>query len=338
MREEKLAVTQAKERKLDSSPPLLKVQGLRVGTREFAVLNQVTFSLQEGQTLGIVGESGSGKSTLALAILGLLPAGLSVQSGEILFLGTRLNHLTPAAYRKIRGRRIAFIPQDPRSAFNPLQTVGQWMLEVLHAHFNLSPESSRNKARKLLERVELTDVPRVWESYPHQLSGGMLQRVLIATALSLEPVLLIADEPTTALDATVQRQIVQLLKGIQQEKRLTLMVISHDFGVIQALCHHTLVLYAGQVVEMGPTAEVVKAPYHPYTRGLLDAIPRLTENRRQLVPIPGEPPTPGALPVGCAFAPRCVRATERCRQQVPLLQPEGNRFYRCYFPLTKEEA
>ncbi len=320
---------------INNPTELLTVQNLRVGNSQVTILNNISFTLTKGQTLGIVGESGSGKSTLARAILGLLPPGLSLQAGDILFQGTRLTTLSPKQIRSLRGRRIALIVQDPRGAINPLQTVGQWMQEVIQSHFNSTATDIRQRAQQYLKAMELNDVQRVWQSYPHQLSGGMLQRVLIATALSLEPNVLIADEPTTALDATVRRQIIHLLQQIQETTGLSMVIISHDFGVIKALCHETLVLYAGQMMEMGPTAEVVTAPLHPYTKGLLEAMPRLDRHKSTLVPIPGDPPIPSQIPHGCAFVPRCTRASDQCHKIAPLVQTINSRQFRCYHPFEK---
>jgi len=311
--------------------PLLGVRELCVTVDEAPILDNISFKLQPGETLGIVGESGCGKSTLALAIMGLLPTELRISAGSITFRGTELVGLPPTAYRKIRGKRLAFIAQNPGTAFNPLQTIGSWMLDAMRVHFNSPREHLRRRALDVLKTVEFEDPMRVWNSYPHQLSGGMLQRVLIATSLCLEPDVLIADEPTTALDATIRRQIVQLLQKIQQKSHLAFIIISHDFGIIRALCNHTLVIYAGQAVEYGNTQDVLRYPAHPYTLGLKNAIPHLTDSQEWLADIPGDPPSPATPFSGCRFAPRCPDVKPRCQEPPPLRQ-EKNRQIRCWFP------
>ncbi len=314
---------------------VLALENLEVSAGNTPILRGLSFTIKRGQTLGIVGESGCGKTTLALAIMGLLPQGIHITNGSVFFKGENITTYTPAAYRSLRGRHLAMIVQDPRGAFNPLITIGQWMQDVMLSHFDIDRQTVKAKAYAMLEKVELPDLHRIWRSYPFQLSGGMLQRVLIATALCLEPEVLIADEPTTALDATVRRQVVELLKKIQQETDLTLLVISHDFGIIRTLCAETIVMYAGEVVESGDTEEIIQNPLHPYTRGLIHAIPRLHDDQQWLSVIPGEPPQLIRERKGCPFAPRCPEVIEKCEQQPPL-QFIARRQVRCWQPLTVE--
>jgi len=300
-----------------AEPPLLDVADLRVDFATpdgpVAAVRDVAFQVMPGDRLGVLGESGSGKSQLFLALLGLLaPNGRAI--GRARFAGQDLLALPAAALRRLCGDRIAMVFQDPMTALNPYLRIATQLTEVLTLHRGLDGVSARRAAAAMLARVGIAEPERRLALYPHELSGGMRQRVLIAMALLCEPELLIADEPTTALDVTVQGQILALL----QDLPLTQVVITHDFGVLAGFCNRALVMYAGRVVESGPVRTLLARPRHPYTAGLLRAIPRLDQPaRRPLATIPGQPPEPAEAGVGCAFAPRCPIAVARCRVERP---------------------
>lgn len=318
------------------SPPLLDVRDLRVtlGRRDAPVraLDGVGFRLAAGDSLGIVGESGAGKSQLALALMGLSERHARVE-GQIRVAGQELLSLSPEARRKLRGPVMAMIFQDPMRALNPYLRVGTQLTEAMAAHGVANGRAARAEALRLLERVRIPQAAERLRQYPHELSGGMRQRVMIAMALSCRPQLLIADEATTALDVTVQASILALLETLRREEGLALLMISHDLGVIAQSCAHTLVLYAGRVAETGPTQALIAQPRHPYTDGLLRARPTLEARDDEALPaIPGAPPDPRALPAGCAFAPRCQRADEACQRQPPL-QALGATTAACHHPL-----
>lgn len=283
----------------------------------------VSFDVMPGQTVGVVGESGCGKSVTAMSLMGLLPPqSARIDSGEILFEGTNLLTLRPSRMADLRGNQLAMIFQEPMSALNPVLTIGEQLIEPLIRHLGDKPKAVWAKATALLTEVGLARADSLMESYPHQLSGGMLQRVMIAMALSCKPKLLIADEPTTALDVTVQAQILTLLREQAQRQHMALMLITHDLGVIAQMADHVVVMYAGKIVEQGPTADVLRNPLHPYTQGLIASRPVPGERRRRLYSIPGQVPSLTALPPYCAFTERCARATERCRQGIPPLAGE----------------
>jgi len=303
--------------------PVLDVTDLRV---DFATLDGavaavrgVAFQVMKGDRLGVLGESGSGKSQLFLALLGLLaPNGRA--TGRALFGAEDLLAMPAQALRRLRGDRIAIVFQDPMTALNPYLRIGRQLTEVLEIHRAVGGGAARQAAAAMLARVGIAEPERRLALYPHELSGGMRQRVLIAMALLCEPELLIADEPTTALDVTVQGQILALLRGLA----LTQILITHDFGVLAGFCNRALVMYAGRVVESGPVRTLFRQPRHPYTQGLLHAIPRLDHPARQrLATIPGQPPEPAQAGPGCAFAPRCASAVGRCRAELPVLRPIG---------------
>ncbi|MCP4656869.1 MAG: ABC transporter ATP-binding protein [bacterium] len=283
------------------------------------VLRRVSFGVRRGELLGLVGESGCGKSLTALAILGLLPGGGKILGGRVRLAGVgNLLELDPAGWRRCRGRRIAMIFQEPASALNPLLTIGFQIAESLRVHRGLSRRAARRAAGDLLERVAMPDPGRRLRSYPHELSGGQRQRAMIAIALASEPDLLLADEPTTALDVTVQAQIIELLQDLRKQLGLTVLLITHDLGVVAECCDRVTVMYAGQVVEQAPVGELFRNPAHPYSRALLAAVPRLeTDGRGVIEAIPGQVPEPGALPGGCTFHPRCPAVDEPCRCDEP---------------------
>ncbi|OUL85722.1 ABC transporter ATP-binding protein [Paraburkholderia hospita] len=308
------------------NPALLEVKDLsvRFARRDGApvdAVQRVSFSLDKGKTLGIVGESGSGKSQTVMALLGLLAKNGKV-SGEALYNGTNLLTMNEAALNRIRGDRIGMIFQDPMTSLNPFLTIERQMTETLQLHRKLSRREAKQRAIETLERVRIPDAARRIGMYPHEFSGGMRQRVMIAMALLSEPEILIADEPTTALDVTVQAQIIELLRELNRERGTAIILITHDMGVVAGLCDDVMVMYAGQTVEQAPAQQLFAAPTHPYTIGLLNALPRLTDDDDQpLQTIPGNPPLPGMATQGCAFAPRCTFAEERCRATRPALEP-----------------
>ncbi|CAN7360110.1 ABC transporter ATP-binding protein [Paraburkholderia sp. SIMBA_054] len=312
--------------KMAHNPALLEVKDLsvRFARRDGApvdAVQRVSFSLDKGKTLGIVGESGSGKSQTVMALLGLLAKNGKV-SGDALYNGTNLLTMNEAALNRIRGDRIGMIFQDPMTSLNPFLTIERQMTETLQLHRKLSRREAKQRAIETLERVRIPDAARRIGMYPHEFSGGMRQRVMIAMALLSEPEILIADEPTTALDVTVQAQIIELLRELNRERGTAIILITHDMGVVAGLCDDVMVMYAGQTVEQAPAQQLFAAPTHPYTIGLLNALPRLTDDYDQpLQTIPGNPPLPGMATQGCAFAPRCTYAEERCRATRPALEP-----------------
>ncbi len=321
---------------------LLDVRDLRVtftrrGRRDVAAVDGVSFSVDGGETVGLVGESGSGKSVTSLAIMGLLPKrGVRVQ-GEATFDGRQLLEMDDDQLRSIRGRDIAMVFQDPMSSLNPVVPIGRQVTEVLQRHRDLSGAAARDEAARLLNSVGIPDPDRRLREYPHQLSGGMRQRALIAMALACKPRLLIADEPTTALDVTIQAQILELLKELVADSGTALVMITHDLGVIAGLCDRVNVMYSGRVVESASRHELFAHPRHPYTGGLLASIPRLDAPRGQkLTPIPGSPNDTLPWPRGCAFAPRCGNRIDICTQETPDLEPDGlDHLLRCFNPLEQ---
>ncbi len=303
--------------------PVLQVKGLsvRFQTNDGPVyaVNDIAFELGRGQTLGIVGESGSGKSQTMLAMMGLL-ARNGTATGEVLHHGRNLLGLPAAELNAVRGDRIAMIFQDPMTSLNPYLTVERQMTEVLELHRGLSRRDARVRAVQALDAVKIPDAKRRIDFYPHEFSGGMRQRVMIAMALLCEPEVLIADEPTTALDATVQAQITQLLRELQRDHGTAIVMITHDLGVVAGLCDDVMVMYGGRVMEHASAEDIFHRPSHPYTRGLLAALPRLDVDAGALVSIPGNPPNMNALPPGCPFSARCRYVEERCATTMPLLQ------------------
>ena len=283
-------------------------------------VQDVSLQVLPGQTLGIVGESGCGKSVTAMALMGLLPPQAArIDGGEIRFQNQNLLALKPSQMADLRGNQLAMIFQEPMTALNPVLTIGEQLCEPLIRHLGLSAKNAWQQAITLINEVGLSRAESLMAAYPHQLSGGMLQRIMIAMALSCKPQLLIADEPTTALDVTVQAQILRLLRDQARAHRMALMLITHDLGVIAQMAEYVVVMYAGRIVEQGPTGEVLRQPLHPYTRGLIASRPVPGERRRRLYSIPGQVPDLADLPPYCAFTDRCERATDRCRQGIPPL-------------------
>jgi peptide/nickel transport system ATP-binding protein len=324
--------------------PLLEIQGLltQISTRRgaFPVVDGLNLAVHRGEAVGLVGESGSGKSMTAHSVLRLLPAAASIVSGRVLFKGWDLLGLSEEEMRlRIRGREISMILQDPMSSLNPVYTVGQQLVEALRTTGRESRRDHRAQAIQLLERVRIPEAARRMHNYPHELSGGMRQRVLTAIALAGRPSLLIADEPTTALDTTVQAQILRLLRSLQDETGMSILFITHDLGLVANMCDRVAVMYAGRVVEQGSVLDVLKRPAHPYTRGLIASVPRLTDETERLTEIPGQPPSPSSLSAGCPFAPRCSQADSRCHEYPPIVQLVGEHSAACWFadaqPFTK---
>jgi peptide/nickel transport system ATP-binding protein/oligopeptide transport system ATP-binding protein len=303
---------------------LLKVSGLQTYfyTDEGTVkaVDGVDFEVHQGQVLGIVGESGCGKSITSLSIMRLIagPQGKTV-GGQILFKGQDLLKLSEDEMRHIRGNRIALISQDPMTSLNPVLTVGDQIMEAILLHQKTDKTTARKKAIEALEAVGIPEAAGRVDDYPHQFSGGMRQRVIIAMALSCEPELLIADEPTTALDVTIQAQILDLMRKIRTERNASVVLITHDLGVVAEMCDYVAVMYAGKVVEYTDVKTLFASPQHPYTKGLLQSIPRMGQKQERLQPIVGQPPSLAHLPPGCSFAPRCPEFVEKCRQ-MPLLE------------------
>ncbi|MEB3284204.1 MAG: ABC transporter ATP-binding protein [Candidatus Sericytochromatia bacterium] len=319
--------------------PLLKVSGLKTHfqTEEGVVkaVDGVDFEIPRGGILGIVGESGCGKSITSLSIMRLVaqPQG-KIVDGQILFNGEDLLKLPEAEMRKIRGNRIALISQDPMTSLNPVLTVGDQIMEAIVLHQKLSRSAARAKAIDMLARVGIPSPETRIDDYPHQFSGGMRQRVVIAMALSCEPDLLIADEPTTALDVTIQAQILSLMRDIRDRNNAAVIMITHDLGVVAELCDTVAVMYAGKVVEYTDVESIFRAPQHPYTQGLLNSIPQLGVQQKRLTPIEGQPPSLSKLPPGCSFAPRCPHAWAKCTESPKLDTSEPGHLVRCW--LTKE--
>lgn len=300
---------------------LLEIRDLRVEYRRgnVAAVRGVSIDLAPGESLGLAGESGSGKSTLALSVLRLLaPEAVKNVSGRILFKGRDVLALADRELRSLRGGAVATVFQDPFSALNPVLTVGEQIEEVLELH-----AGGRNPARvrDLLARVRLPEPDRIYASYPHQLSGGQRQRVCLAMAVAGGPELLIADEPTTALDVTVQREILDLLDSLRRDLGMALLLVTHNIGLLSERTDRLGIMYAGELVEVGPTRRVLSDPRHPYTQGLLKSLPRLTKTADRLPALPGQPPDLGRLPAGCPFRPRCPGAFERCEKESPVLRP-----------------
>ena len=313
---------------------LLSVSGLSVSFRGLRgpvqVLDDVGFSLAPGRILGIVGESGSGKSVTSLAIMGLLGASGQVDAGRITFDGTDLTALSPAEMRARRGRDFAMIFQEPGTSLNPVLSVGFQIAEVLTEHLGLGPRAARARAIELMDKVGIPAAQSRVDDYPHEMSGGMKQRIMIAMALACNPRLLIADEPTTALDVTIQGQILQLISDLREELGMAVILITHDMGVIAEMADQVIVMYAGQVVEEASAQELFTRPRHPYSRLLLRSIPSSREKQAVLPVIEGTTPAPGDLPQGCRFHPRCPIADDGCRARVPSLLPlEQGRRARC---------
>ena len=314
---------------------LLSVRNLRVEfpTRRgiLTAIDDVSFDIKPGEVLGVVGESGAGKSLTGAAIIGLLEPPGRIAGGQILLKGQRIDNLGAEEMRRIRGKRIGMVFQDPLTSLNPLYTVAQQLIETIRTHMDIGEAEARQRAIALLDRVGIPAAARRIDDYPHHFSGGMRQRVVIALALCAEPELVIADEPTTALDVSVQSQIIDLIKEICAERGASVMLITHDMGVIAETADRVAVLYAGRLAEIGPVREVITQAEHPYTAGLMGSIPTLTQDSARLVQIPGAMPRLNAIPQGCAFNPRCNRAFDRCFKDRPdPIERGGERQVACW--------
>jgi peptide/nickel transport system ATP-binding protein len=314
--------------------PVLSVRNLRVEfpTRRarLVAIDDVSFEIAPGEVLGMVGESGAGKSVTGAAIVGLIEAPGRIAGGEIFLSGTRIDNLPPAGMRRIRGKRIGMVFQDPLTSLDPLYRIGEQLIETIAAHSDLRGTALRRRAIALLSEVGIPAPERRFDNYPHQFSGGMRQRVVLALALAADPELVIADEPTTALDVSVQAQIIALMKRLARRHRAAILLITHDMGVIAEAADRVAVMYAGRIVEIGPVRDVVRAPLHPYTRGLMGSIPKLDGGLDRLVQIPGSMPRLGAIPSGCPFHPRCPHAFAPCPVHRPDLRPHGSAEVACW--------
>jgi peptide/nickel transport system ATP-binding protein len=319
---------------MSNSQPLLEVRNLRVEfpTRRgtLVALDDVSFDIHPGEVLGVVGESGAGKSMTGAAIIGLLEPPGRIAGGTISLEGRRIDNLPYKEMRAIRGRQIGAIFQDPLTTLNPLYTVGRQLVETMTTHLPLNPAQARKKAVEWLELVGIPAAAQRIDSYPHEFSGGMRQRVVIALALCAEPKLIVADEPTTALDVSIQAQVIALLKMLAREKGMAMMLVTHDMGVIAETADRVAVMYAGRIAEIGAVRNVVRHPSHPYTIGLMGSIPPVTRRLERMQQIEGAMPRLSAIPQGCAYNPRCPKVFDRCRQDRPDLLPAGETSAACW--------
>ena len=314
--------------------PVLAVRHLEVEflsrRGRLRAIDDVSFDIAKGEVLGVVGESGAGKSVTGLAVIGLIDPPGRMTGGEIHLAGLRIDNLAPEALRRIRGKRIGMIFQDPLTSLNPLYRVGDQLVETIRTHLDLSENSARRRAIELLAEVGIPAPEKRIDAYPHEFSSGMRQRVVIALAICAEPELIIADEPTTALDVSVQAQIIALIKRLGRDHGTAVMLVTHDMGVIAETCDRVAVMYAGRIAEIGPVQAVVRNPLHPYARGLMGAIPTLASDAARLVQIPGAMPRLSAIPQGCSFNPRCASAFERCRIDRPEPLRHGAQAVACH--------
>jgi len=314
--------------------PILQIEDLQVSFRTdlgtVPAVRGLSYNLPKGKVLAVVGESGSGKTVQALSVLNLLPPTARADSGKILYQGKNLLSMKESVLRKIRGRKIAMIFQDPGSSLNPVLTIGEQLCEALRAHQKISKQAARTRAAELLTQVGIKDSEKRLDEYPFQFSGGMCQRVMIAMALALHPDVLIADEPTTALDVTVQAQILKLIKDLQRKNGMSVIFITHNLAVAAQVADEVLVLYGGQCMEQAPAAELFKYPLHPYTQGLLGSLADVHKKVEKLPAIAGNPPRPGEALPGCPFAPRCPKAFKRCFENCSPVYEKGTRRTRCF--------
>jgi oligopeptide/dipeptide ABC transporter ATP-binding protein len=315
--------------------PLLKVENLQVRFKTdddyTTPVNGVSFTVNEGETVAVVGESGCGKSLTSLSILGLIPRPGEIFGGSIQLEGKELTSLKPNELRKLRGNEISMIFQEPMTSLNPVFTIGNQMIELIKLHQQSTKKEAVDKAVEMLDLVGIPEPRRVIKQFPHQLSGGMRQRVMIAIALSCNPKLLIADEPTTALDVTIQAQILNLMVDLKDQLNTGVVLITHDLGVVAEVADRVVVMYGGEVVEEATIEDLFNNPVHPYTKGLLASVPKMTGPVRELDPIKGSVPTPSEMPKGCKFHPRCPIATDQCREEHPSLEAyNSNHYKRCF--------
>jgi len=324
-----------------TEPPVLEIKNLRVEfpTRRgtLLALDDISFDIAPGEVLGVVGESGAGKSLTGAAIIGLLEPPGRIAGGEIRLASQRIDNLAYEQMRAIRGRRIGAIFQDPLTSLDPLYTIGRQLTETILTHLPVSAEEARARAIRLLQETGIPAAEERLEQYPHQFSGGMRQRVVISLALAAEPELIVADEPTTALDVSIQAQIISLLKRLCKEHGAAVMLVTHDMGVIAETCDRVAVMYAGRICEIGPVHEVIHHSSHPYTTGLMGSIPAMDDTRERLLQIDGAMPRLNAIPQGCAFNPRCPKVMDRCRRDRPELSDAGRTHAACWL-LAQEMA
>ncbi|RXT05815.1 ABC transporter ATP-binding protein [Ammoniphilus sp. CFH 90114] len=315
---------------------LLEIKGLRThffsDSGEIPAVDGIDLYVRRGEVLGVVGESGCGKSVTSLSVMRLVPNPPGkIVGGTMSFKGEDLVSASEKRMRKIRGNEIAMIFQEPMTSLNPVYTIGDQIGETVRLHRNLSKKEAKQHAIDMLRKVGIPRPEQIVDEYPHQLSGGMRQRVMIAMAMSCDPELLIADEPTTALDVTIQAQILDLMRNLNKETGAAIMMITHDLGVVAEMCDRVVVMYAGKVVEEGDVRTIFKNPQHPYTKGLIQSVPRMDDNKDRLYSIPGNVPTPGSMPKGCRFAPRCESIIDRCKEEMPeLVSLEAGHKCRCW--------
>lgn len=328
-----------------SRRPILQIKDLRVsfqsGKKFVPAVDGITFDLNEGEILGIVGESGSGKSVTSLTTMGLIPSPPGkIENGEILFEGKDLKNISEKEWRKIRGNQISMIFQEPMTSLNPLFTIGNQLMEALRLHTDLSKAEARIRSIELLKLVGIPRAEGILKEHPHQLSGGMRQRVMIAMAMACNPRVLIADEPTTALDVTIQAQILALMKELNKKTNTSIILITHDLGVVAEICERVIVMYSGQIVEQGDVRTILKDPQHPYTKGLLKSVPDLRGKKDRLYSIPGSVPAPGTVQQGCRFAARCSEAFGKCHEEAPELYKMGSQEHevRCFLHTLNERS
>lgn len=321
-------------------PKVLEVRNvktrIKMENREYAIIEDIDFHVDSKETVGIVGESGCGKSMTALSIMGLLPENAIVSEGEIRLQGANLLSISKDAYRKKRGKEMSMIFQEPMSSLNPVYTIGFQLIELLREHTIMSKSQAKKKAIEMLQTVGIPRPHEVINEYPHQLSGGMRQRVMIAMGLACNPDILIADEPTTALDVTIQAQILELMKKLQEQFDMAILLITHDLGVVAEVCDRVIVMYAGQIVEEAPVLTLFETPSHPYTKGLIASTPKIGDEKERLHTIEGTVPQLSAMPSGCRFSTRCSEVTERCmRESPPLVELSEHVRCRCWlYPKT----
>ncbi|MEH7096108.1 ABC transporter ATP-binding protein [Neobacillus vireti] len=322
---------------------ILQIKDLKVsfqsGKQLLPAVDGISFDLKDGEILGIVGESGSGKSVTSLAAMGLIPSPPGkMENGQIIFEGKDLRQNTEKEWRKVRGNQISMIFQEPMTSLNPLFTIGNQVIEAIRLHTNFSKREALVRGIELLRLVGIPRAEGILKEYPHQLSGGMRQRIMIAMAMACNPKVLIADEPTTALDVTIQAQILALMKDLNKKTNTSIILITHDLGVVAEICERVIVMYSGQIVEQGDVRTILKNPRHPYTKGLLKSVPEIRGKKERLYSIPGTVPLPGSIQHGCRFAPRCSEAFGRCQEEKPNLRKLENDEHevRCFLYTVKE--
>ncbi|WP_313892655.1 ABC transporter ATP-binding protein [Psychrobacillus sp.] len=323
---------------------VMHVENLQVGIhdedRDIAIVNGISFHLNKAETLGIVGESGCGKSMTSLSLMGLLPPGVVWQDGDIQVGDLHFKQFNNKDWRKVRGKKVSMIFQEPMSSLNPVYTIGSQIVEMILSHETVSKKVAKYRALEMLKLVGIPRPEQVLNDYPHQLSGGMRQRIMIAIALACNPEILIADEPTTALDVTIQAQILELMKSLQEKLHMSIVLITHDLGVVSEMCDRVIVMYAGEIVEEANVVNLFDYPKHPYTQGLMESLPNISEQKEYLSSIPGVVPAPGSMPEGCRFAPRCKKAFDKCSEKPPLITTTDGTRVQCwlYDPETASEV